>query len=378
MKKVKLFAGVLFLACALITGCSEAGSIHARPAAYWPTTEWKTCLPEEQGMKSEKLVELFRFMKEKKPSSDGLLIIRNGYIVAETYGNGYSKFRKHHLFSVTKSIMGAVWGIAMRDGIVSSSLDERVVSYFPELKIANHDDSKQNMTIRQFLTMSSGLAWPEWEQGDQVWREWDASDDQLQYVLDKPIIKEQINLFNYNSGEPHVLSAIVERKAGRSTFDFAREKLFAPLGITNVDWKTDKKGITMGGAGLFMTPRDLAKFGYLYLKQGEWDGAQVIPAEWVRASTSPQMPTNLPGGEHYGYYFWLTNLAGHTVYEAVGAHGQYMIVIPDLDVIVVQTSSESVDPDKMVMDYIIPSAVSSEPIPVNHEANKVLQELMLP
>jgi CubicO group peptidase (beta-lactamase class C family) len=378
MNKAKFFAGVLFLASALINGCSEASSTHARPAEYWPTTDWKTCLPEEQGMKSEKLVELFQSIQDKKSSLDGLLVIRNGYIVAEKYGNGYSKARKHHVFSVTKSVMGAVWGIAMRDGIVSSSLDDRVVSYFPELKIANHSDSKKNMTIRQFLTMSSGLDWPEWEQGDQVWSEWDSSEDQLKYVLDKPIKKEQINVFNYNSGEPHVLSAIIERKTGRSTFDFANEKLFSPIGMTSVDWKTDKKGITMGGAGLFMTPRDMAKFGLLYLKQGEWDGVQVIPSEWVKASTSPQITTNIPGGEHYGYYFWLTNLAGHTVYEAVGAHGQYIIMIPDMDVIVVQTSSEGMDLDKLLKDYIIPSVVSSEPIPINHEANKVLQELMQP
>jgi CubicO group peptidase (beta-lactamase class C family) len=153
-----------------------------------------------------------------------------------------------------------------------------------------------------------------------------------------------------------VLSAIVQKQSGKPTSEYARERIFTRIGMTSVDWNSDRNGISKGGTDIYMTPRDMARFGLLMLNEGEWDGLRILPAEWVKEATSTQTAPGIPGGEQYGYYFWLTEMHGYEVYEAMGSGGQFIAVVPDLDLVVVQTST-GVELDPLLMDYILPSVM---------------------
>ncbi|NKE06969.1 serine hydrolase domain-containing protein [Mesobacillus selenatarsenatis] len=340
--------------------------------AYWPTKQWRTSLPEAQGMDSSKLVELYEQL-EGNDKVHSFIVVRNGYIVGEKYGGTYSEKSSHNVYSVTKSILGAVAGIAAEEKVIK--LEDRALNFFHDVPIENMSQAKKDLTIQHLLTMTTGFDWPEWTENKGVWTNWDNSEDQVKYYLDQQINEEKVGKFNYSSGDPHTLSAILQQRLGKTTSEYAFEKLFEPIGMNSVRWSPDKKGISMGGAGIFMTPRDMAKFGLLYLNKGQWDGNQIVPMDWVEESISPQAATEIPGGENYGYYFWLTEMDGHKVYEAMGAHGQFIGVIPDLNIVAVQTASGN-DFDALLKEYVIPAAVSEEPIKVNEEANKRLKELM--
>jgi CubicO group peptidase (beta-lactamase class C family) len=168
--------------------------------------------------------------------------------------------------------------------------------------------------------------------------------------------------WNYNTGASHLLSAIIQETTGMTELAFAEEHLFGPLGISEVSWGTDPQGRSSGGTSLRLTPRDMAKFGYLYLNVGQWDGQQLVPAAWVKASTMNQAPIfeTYYGEMSYGYQWWIVPWAGY--YSAVGALGQFIVVLPELDMVVVFTSTLAVEdffiPLTLLAFYVIPSVES--------------------
>lgn len=361
----------------LLTGCSEKAveSDARKPAAYWPTDEWKTSTPEEQGMESGKLADMLEFAdKEGKGDLDGLLVIRNGYIVVEKYNFPYKKMTSHNMYSVTKSITGTLAGIAIDQGALQ--LDDHVLDFFPEMKFEHMSQAKKKMTVEQLLTMTNGVDWPEWGNDEEVLGEWLKSDHQLQYYLDQPINEEQVGKFNYDTGAAQTVAAILEKQTKMSMSDFAEKNLFQKIGITSAEWKTTKEGSTMGGSYAEMTPRDMARFGYLYLHDGNWDGDQVVPAAWVKASLTAQTSADTDG-TNYGYYFWiLTDDEDESEsYLAMGWNNQFIFLSPKNNLLVVQTSNKF-DFDKILDDYIYPSIVSEKPIELDEKANKRLKQLM--
>lgn len=234
------------------------------------------------------------------------------------------------------------------------------------------------MTVKQFLTMTSGLDWPELDSPDSrtLWREFESTSDTIQYVLDRPTKLDQINTFNYNTGLGHILSAIVQNQTGMRTSEYAQQKIFDKIGVTTALWQ-QAQGIDKGGYRMHMIPRDMAKFGYLYLKNGQWDGEQVIPEQWVKDSIKYQVPT---GDErvYYGYYWWLMKTEqGYEEISAMGDNGQYIIIVPELDLVVVQTARDFGNLH-IYNDYIYPAVVSSNPIEVDVEGNERLKELTKP
>jgi CubicO group peptidase (beta-lactamase class C family) len=343
---------------------------------YWPTKKWRTSLPEQQGVNSAKLADLFERLEKENQFIDSLIIVKNGYIVAEKYYGIYSKDTMHEINSVTKSMMSAVTGAAIADGHITG-VDEKVLDYFPGRKIQNMDTNKQNWTIHQFLSMSAGLDWREIgeNKSPDFWSEFEYTEDTVKFVLDKPINRIQLKKFNYNTGLPHVLSAIVQNQTGMKTSEYARKKLFEPIGITKFDWP-EAQGVSKGGYRMSMSPRNMARFGYLYLQHGKWDGKQIIPEEWVKKSTSPQVPTRMAGAENYGYYFWLHKTKdGYDEISAMGDRGQYIIIVPQLDLVVVQTARAFGDIN-IYEDYIYPAMESSNPIPVDKKSNERLKKLL--
>ncbi len=212
---------------------------------------------------------------------DSLLVTCDRRIVLEA---AYAPFRagfKHRINSATKSVVSTLVAMAMRDGRLDST-DRRLMEFFADRTIANLDDAKKAITIRHLLDMTSGLEWSDRGlDGFRSFLEMERSPDWQQFVLDRPMSEAPGTRFYYDSGNSHLLSAILTKITGKSAFDYAREELFGPLGIEDVMWRGDPQGISGGGAGLYMHQRDMAKIGYLYLRGGVWEGKQILPASWI-------------------------------------------------------------------------------------------------
>jgi CubicO group peptidase (beta-lactamase class C family) len=308
-------------------------------------------------MDSDLLAQMLQAIGDRGLNLHSVLVVRNGYIVTEAYFPPYQQDTKHELWSVTKSVVSALVGIATDKGYIDG-VNHPVLDYFPDLTIASSNPRKRTMTLEHLLTMASGLDWSDSEDIFVMVQ----SRDWPRYVLDGPMAEEPGIRFNYNSGNTHVLSAIIQETSGMSTLDFARKYLFDPLGIFDVEWETDPSGIPIGGWGLWMRPRDMAKLGYLYLNDGIWDGQQIIPVDWVRKSTEKHFQVEEPlepWDLYYGYGWWLHEFGP---YAAHGRGGQFIFVIPDLDMVVVFTSgleeSDFVQPELLINDFIIPAVIS--------------------
>jgi CubicO group peptidase (beta-lactamase class C family) len=239
------------------------------------------------------------------------------------------------------------------------SVDQPVLSFFPERTVANLDARKEAMALEHLLTMTDGLDWVSKDirftsSGDTT-PEMRQSSDWVQFTLDRRMAEEPGSRWNYNGGASHLLSAIIQETTGMTALEFAEEHLFGPLGISKATWSSDPQGRNYGAAYLRMMPRDMAKFGYLYLNEGRWDGEQIVPAAWVEASTTNHSPTP---GMYYGYQWWVMPWAGY--YSAIGARGQYIIVLPELDMVVVFTSDlvpeDQHIPLLLLAFYVVPSA----------------------
>jgi CubicO group peptidase (beta-lactamase class C family) len=320
------------------------------PAArdYWPTQGWRTSTPEQQGMDAQPLAQMVEAIKKQGLNVDSVLVIRHGTIVSENYfTNGQDD--PHVLYSCTKSFVSALVGIAIAQGAIKG-VDQPVLSFFPGRTFAQDDARKQAMTLDNLLTMTSGLDWTE---GDPAIFQLMRSTDWIQFMLDKPIVAEPGQRFNYCTGCSFILSAIVQGTTGTTTLDFAKTNLFEPLGIVNPRWETGSGGIVNGGWGLWLTSRDMAKLGYLYLNGGVWDGRQVVPAEWVKTSVQKHVTT----GERldYGYQWWV--YPALDAYTARGRGGQLIFVVPRLDMVVVFTAT--MDGDGALLDLIEKYIVSA-------------------
>jgi len=309
---------------------------HADPVSnrnYWPTENWAESSPDEQGMDPSILYKVRDNINRDETCLHSLLVVRNGYLVFEEYYNGYDKYKKNAVQSVTKSIISALTGIAISEGYLES-VDQKVIDIFPEYFEDNTDELKEKISIRHLLTMSAGLRW---QQDGEIRNQWLYSKDRHKYLIGLPMESEPGEVFNYSSGFAHLMSGIIAKAAGMSTEKLAEIYLFRHLGISDIQWGTDQNGYTLGNAGLFMTPRDMAKIGYLFLNDGSWEDKEIIPSEWVRESTEKQIDigSDFAG---YGYYWWINKINNHECFFARGYGGQYIIVIPDVDIVVVITS----------------------------------------
>jgi CubicO group peptidase (beta-lactamase class C family) len=311
---------------------SQSSTPTTAPRAAWPTAEWQTSSPEAQGMDSHKLAEMLKAIEERGLDLHSLLIIRNGYLVSENYFGAYEANIHHQQYSVTKSFIATLIGIALDKGYIKDT-DQRIVDFFPERTFDNLTDQKIAMTLDDTLTMRTGL---DWEEGDPAYRALYTSPDWVKYMLDKPMAATPGTQFNYCSGCSHLLSAIVQQSTGMNPRDFAEQYLFKPLGITDYRWDVDAEGTPIGGWGLQLTPRDMAKLGYLFLHGGNWDGRRIVSAEWVTEATRTQAEAGAM--LDYGYQWWV--YSAHHAYLALGRYGQTIYVLPDLDMIIVTTAAE--------------------------------------
>jgi CubicO group peptidase (beta-lactamase class C family) len=331
--------GTLMVAAPVCSGAPRAQDV-AEP--IWPTKEWQTSSPEEQGMDSKELAKVVDFGASRvlsstgaTPSSrlDSLLVVRHGKIVAEAYYAPYAAGILHQVNSVTKAVISTLTAIASKDGLLDSP-SHRVLDFFDRGRIANIDPRKEAMTVQNLLDMTSGLAWMELglegTPSSSV-TEMRRNPDWVKFILDRPMRSAPGDEFNYNSGNQHLLSAILAKLTGMSTLEYAKAKLFGPLGINDLYWWHDPQGITIGGFGLFLQPRDMAKIGYLYLRNGMWEGKQLLPLAWIDKANHATIDMHLEPGLCYSNCFWA--LPEKHVYTADGYRGQLIMVFPDLDVV---------------------------------------------
>ncbi len=320
----------------------------------YPTDDWRSAQPEEQGMDSTALQQMFETIEAQPITVHGVVIVRNGYIVAEKYYSPYKQDTSHELYSCTKSFISALVGIAIAEGNLKGA-HETVQACLPAYDFAQSDPRKATMTVEHLLTMSSGLDWPE---SDPIYQQLWRSPDWVQFVLDRPLVYAPGEKFNYNSGCSHVLSAIIAERTGKLTQHFAQERLFTPLGMTSAHWELNPDGLAIGGWGLELTPRDMAKFGYLYLHKGRWNEQQIVPAAWVEESVTP----HIEAGEkfEYGYQWWIYSKWG--AYAARGRYGQLIFVIPQYEMVIVFTAGENDDQRliALIETYIVPAVQSTD------------------
>ena len=344
---------------------------------YWPTDGWRSSTPEEQGMDSAQLAKAFKFATTRRADLHSLIVIRNGYIVAEAYLHPFDGNTRHALYSVTKSFTSALVGIARADGAIAD-LDQAMLDYFPDYSPAEKE-SKQTITLQHLLTMTSGLHWPE----DIAYgttlnpvNQMSRSDDWVNFILEQPLETQPGTQFNYSSGDSHLLSAIVQQATGDTTLQLAEERLFAPLGIADYWWREDPQKIASGGFGLHLTPYDMAKFGFLYLQNGLWEREQLIPSDWVEDSPTAHIPAD--SGHDYGYQWWV--YSDPDTFAARGSGGQWISVIPDKQLVVVTTAALSNDDanlgETLARYYIAPAVISDEALLPNAEGFSALESAL--
>jgi CubicO group peptidase (beta-lactamase class C family) len=331
--------------------------------AYWPTQGWRSDTPEAQGIDSAKLATALLAMRDQEIDIHSLLIIRNGKVVVDAYFYPYDGGTVHNVASVTKSVMTTLIASAADQGKLS--LDDPMVSFFPERTIANRDARKERITVRHLASMANGLDSVCMANDEGTLKEMVASPDWVRFALDRKMTYEPGTHFCYDSPGMHLLSAILQQATGMTAFDFARQNLFEPLGIQDALWESDPQGYSDGWGDLYLRPHDMAKIGYLWLNGGVWDGEQIVSRAWVEASVTPQM-TGTDSEEVYGYGWWVSSGNDPNYYLAAGRGGQQITVVPDWNLMAVTTGGgldfSEIDP------LLAPALVDMEkPLPANPE-----------
>ncbi len=331
---------------------------------YWPTDGWRTSTPEEQGFASAKLAEGLQVLYENQVNVDSLLIIRNGYIILDAHFEPYDGTFPHDLASVTKSVITSLIAIAADQGKLD--LDAPMVSFFPDRTIANLDERKASMTVRDLARMRNGMKSGCLEADQPTIDAMTANPDWVQAALDRPMVAKPGTKFCYDSPGMHLLSAILQEATGMTALDFARQNLFQPLGIQEAVWEVDPQGYNRGWGDLHLLPEDAAKIGYLWLHRGEWDGQPIVSEVWVLDSVKPH--SFFVGDDlAYGNGWWIAS----GDYYASGRGGQKIHVIATRNTVVVTTGANFEYDD--INEWLAPLLVRADgPLPANPQGQAAL------
>jgi CubicO group peptidase (beta-lactamase class C family) len=329
-----------------------AGSL----APYFPTTEFRTAMPAEAGFDATKLAAAVA-LAPTHSHTQGLIVLRHGYVVAERYVAPFTATTLHESASVAKSFSSALVGIAIKEGLLPG-VDEPICKYYTEWGC---DPSNQHskITIAHVMNLKTGIQWTEdWRIGYTGTN--DAfSPNLLDLVLSRPVVDPPGTKQRYSTGDPALLSGVIQKVAGKTAFEYAKEKVFKPLGISTLNWNSDNKGRTTTFAGIQATVRDYAKFGFLYLRHGQWDGQEVVPGSWIDFTTRAVDPCH----QQYSY-LWHINLpirlgdadpkcsgflqCDPTTFAdlpasgffAIGVYGQLILILPSADIVIARVGQD--------------------------------------
>jgi len=326
----------LLLVTLLLQACNK------NPDPEWTESQWPQSSPAAQGLDQKKIATAMR-MAEEMDFVDGLLIIKNGYLVAERYYNGFGRDDPHQLWSVTKSFLSALVGIALDKGLIAD-IDSKMMDYFPEYAYAGMDSRFYDITIRDLLTMRMGI---DREQNNLI--PVVTSDNWIRETFNLPLMYDPGTKFSYNSLQSLLLSAIITKTSGMSTRQFAESYFTGPMGIEIFNWGSDPQGNNIGGYDLYLTPGEMAMLGFLYLNGGAIDGQQIVPQEWIDLSWQKTLANDGSWGVlttfNYGYHWWLGEMTGNELFMAWGMGGQFIICVPAADMIIVVTANANISWD---------------------------------
>ena len=342
-----------FVAALLLPLCAHAEDCGTPLAT---DDHWPIATPAEVGLNAEALCRIsVRFQAWHEANVHAVVVARHGKLVFERYFSGidenwgmpigtiqFGPETRHDIRSITKSVTSLLLGIVIGRGLVPD-VDTSVLALLPEYADAK-SAAKDRITLKHLLTMSAGFAWDEdtpYTSAENSETRMDFASDPYRYVLEQPMQTPPGTFYNYSGGSAALISAILHKATGKTEDVLAQELLFAPLGISDVEWgRYPANNEPMAASGLRMRPRDLAKLGQLVLNHGEWDRQQVVPAAWIEASITPQIQ-----GQQvyfYGYQWWLGRslVAGRAVnwIAGVGLGGQRLFIVPTLDLVVVVTA----------------------------------------
>lgn len=362
MNKRKI-ALLMLGAAFVLAGCKQQATTAEK--IEWPGRDWAMSTPSAAGLDEATLNALDADLKSGKyPLVDSFAVFRCGKeVFAQKYDHEYGKIyakqakekgplnarltgpynyfdpawhpyyhgtQLHTMQSVSKTVSSVIIGVAMQRGDFKAGLDTSVLKYFDEAKVKNVDDRKRRMTLRHVLTMTAGLQWVEDVPYDDPRSDsslMEATDDWVQYVIDKPMAAEPGKVFNYSSGVSELLAHIFMKEVGQDIDSYGEKYLFQPLQIGHF-WKKTYLGVVDTEGGLYLRGEDLAKIGYLYLHDGGWNGAQLVSQDWAKQSVAPFIQAE--EDYKYGFKWWLLPLknSDESVWMARGFGGQNLIVYP--------------------------------------------------
>lgn len=353
----------------------------AEPSARASSPVWPTAKPEEVGVDSAPLVEMFDFIRERQIPVHSIQLVRHGYLVLDAYVHPYDGRTRHDVASVTKSITSTLVGLAIARGHIRD-VRQPVLGFFPERTVAGLDDRKRGQTLEHLLTMQSG-----WDCGvplgtptinaDRQLAEMRRGRDWAQFALDLPMTSEPGMRFLYCNANCHLLSALLTRVTRTNALAFARRELFEPIGIRDSAWPADPQGNNYGWGDLQLHPLDMARLGQLLLERGRSAGRQIISEDWLRAATRAHVERT-GGKDRYGYFWWVSaELPG--LFEAVGRGGQRITVWPAKELVLVYTGGGFEPGDLAPFILKALTSVRSElrgdqALPVNPAANARLRD----
>jgi len=323
----------------LFTPACEEDMVSFEPLQL---SDWEISSPGEQGLDSELVQDMYNKAKQIDHLYS-LLVVKNGFLVAEKYFNGKDVYGAYPIASVTKSYTSALTGIALREGFIAS-LDQKMVEFFPEFDWENMDTRKSQITIRQILQMRSGYPWEEYSPYHDLL--WSRFGNWLPLIEELPLTSDPGTEYGYSNLMSHILGITIARAADTSLLAFARHYLCEPLEVNLRLWWKDSKGYYYGHGDIHFTPRDMARFGLLYLNDGIYNDIQIIPSDWIAKSLQTYSPDiyerDILTHIHnlgYGYMNWFSGEAGsHSFNFAWGHGGQLIFLLHDLDMVIVTTA----------------------------------------
>lgn len=322
---LQLFA---YLFTLFLLSCSESETTNVDDSRF--------PLAAQQNIDAAQLEAAYDEVERMAGNTYSLLVSRNGVLVAEDYFMTANENTLFEVRSVTKSVVSALIGIAIEQGHITSA-EQTIDLYFPEY-VDDNDTFTSQTTIGHLLSMSGGFYYNEFTQPTS-YMDWYRSSDKLAFMLNSYNRTVPGQEFSYHSGVTHLLSAIITKTTGMSTFDYAKQYLFEPMGIDSLDW-TFLDNYYHGGAGLYIRGKDMIKFGELYLNNGSYNGQQIVPADWVSLTTTQKLPTYFGGySDGYGYGWWMDQVGQNSYFFANGWGGQLIICVPRLNLVVSASSN---------------------------------------
>jgi CubicO group peptidase (beta-lactamase class C family) len=329
--------------------------------------------PEAEGVSSEGIINFLDAAAKSKHEFHSFMFLRHGKVIAEGWWKPYRADLKHTMYSVSKSFTATAVGFAVSDGKLN--VNDKVISFFPNDLPDTMSPFLPELTVKDLLSMSVG------QDPDPTHTVY-SSDNWVKTFLATPIIHEPRSKFLYNSAGTYMLSAIVQKVIGQKVIDYLKPRLFDPLGIQGMDWEVSPQGINTGGWGLRLKTEDMAKFGQLFLQKGIWTGKQILSKDWIEEATTakiiqhPDLPQSKKDSsdweQGYCYQMWRCR---HNAYRGDGAFGQFIIVMPDEDAVIVITAetSDMQGEINLVWNYLLP-AMHSEKLPANKNAEATLKQ----